>query len=150
LDISGRTNLAAKEKAALKTIQAECSCFRLGAGIGRQSFLTWTAERAISPTSPMTVMTGRKKIMLSLPTATRAIHTDAGNELNLSYYILVEENKDGLETYGVQVVENESGNSASVLGITMDGDMIESLVEMLERNAVTPVSLPDVLADWLV
>jgi hypothetical protein len=91
-----------------------------------------------------------EKIMLSLPPATRAIHTDAGNELNLSYYILVEENRDGLETYGVQVVENESGNSASVLGITMDGDMIESLVEMLERNAVTPVSLPDVLADWLV
>ena len=68
------------------------------------------------------------------------------------YYILVGEMavSGGMscESYGVKVVE-EDGEEASVPDITVRPARIDALMELLIRNAVSPVTLRDVVEDWL-
>lgn len=68
------------------------------------------------------------------------------------YYILVGEMavKDGLacESYGVKVA-GADGQETSIPNITIRAERIDELIELLIRNAVSPLSLPDVVADWL-
>ena len=75
-----------------------------------------------------------------------------GKACGYRYYILVGEMavNGGLacESYGVKVV-GEDGEEASVPNITVSADRIDSLMELLIRNAVSPVTLRDVIDDWL-
>jgi len=67
------------------------------------------------------------------------------------YSILVQELRQETrlvcEEYGVCIRSKEE--SASVAGITVSAEKIGLLAELLLRNRVTPVSLSDIVEDWL-
>ena len=74
-----------------------------------------------------------------------------GRECRYRYYVLVGEMPLGglaCESYGVKVV-GEDGEEASVPNITVSTARIDALLELLARNAVSPVNLRDVIDDWL-
>lgn len=74
-----------------------------------------------------------------------------GREHRYRYYVLVGEMPLGglaCESYGVKVV-SEDGEEASVPNITVSTARIDALLELLARNAVSPVNLRDVIDDWL-
>ena len=56
-----------------------------------------------------------------------------GQTLGCRYYILV----------------GEDGEEASVPNLTVSAGRIDQLMELLVRNGVTPVTLRDVVEDWL-
>lgn len=66
----------------------------------------------------------------------------------MTYYLLAEENLEGAEQYGVRV-ESETGDRAEVRKVTISSRSILELMGLLMRNTVTPVSLRDVIEDWL-
>ncbi|MPM71304.1 hypothetical protein SDC9_118268 [bioreactor metagenome] len=53
------------------------------------------------------------------------------------------------ESYGVKIRAQNGGEVALVPNITPSVSRIDSLMELLVRNAVTPCTLADVLSDWL-
>ena len=52
------------------------------------------------------------------------------------------------ESYGVKIV-GEDGEEASVPNLTVNAGRIDQLMDLLVRNGVTPVTLRDVVEDWL-
>lgn len=63
------------------------------------------------------------------------------------YYLLVEECGDQEERYGLQV--RYRGETETVPGITSSQRQIQSLLELLVRGRVTPVTVREVVDDWL-
>lgn len=75
-----------------------------------------------------------------------------GSAYTYSYSILVDEVDTGsfyCESYGVRVMEEHNGETAMVQHVTTDMQRINALVSLLARNAVSPVTLRDVVEDWL-
>lgn len=69
----------------------------------------------------------------------------------LIYYILINEiNDDNVfyKEYGVRIDSNE--DSASAKGITASREKINSLIDLLADNCVTPTHLQDVLEDLAI
>ena len=66
----------------------------------------------------------------------------------ISYYLLVEEGRERPLQYGVRI-EAEGGDFDEVFAVTTSGQRMNDLLELLIRNAVTPVSLGDIIEDWL-
>lgn len=87
--------------------------------------------------------------MREIPYAEKQVRTEEGKMLTLSYSLVVSGGDGEPEFYGVKIVEHSGGGGAQVLGVTVDTERIETLIESLARNSVTPVGLMDVLADWL-
>ncbi len=54
-----------------------------------------------------------------------------------------------LESYGVGVAILESGEAGIVPNVTFCRTKIESLIETLAAHLVTPVTVRDVVEDWL-
>jgi len=75
-----------------------------------------------------------------------------GSHQGCDYYIVVDEMEiDGApacESYGIKVV-GWDGEEAVIPHITISIPRIDELVELLQRNGVTPVTLRDVVEDWL-
>ncbi len=75
-----------------------------------------------------------------------------GSRRECDYYIIVDEMEiDGApacESYGIKVV-GWDGEEAVIPHITISIPRIDELVELLQRNGVTPVTLRDVVDDWL-
>jgi hypothetical protein len=70
------------------------------------------------------------------------------------YFITIDDLKDAatgieLETYGVGITINESGETEVISNVTFSKSGILSLVALLASHLVTPVSLSDVVNDWL-
>ena len=63
----------------------------------------------------------------------------------IHYYLLVETLENGVETYGVLVEY-----LTEVPGITVFRHRAEALLELLRRGRVTPVTVRDVMEDWLL
>lgn len=69
-------------------------------------------------------------------------------DLPVNYYLLAEMLRDGTETYGVLV---EYGQEQEKLpAITISQQEIHSLLSALMEGCVTPVTLRDVVEDWLL
>ncbi len=70
----------------------------------------------------------------------------------MRYYLTVDTYVCGagceLESYGV-LVSGEDGETAAVRCITPSAERIEELLAVLLRGRVTPVSLKDVIEDWV-
>lgn len=66
-----------------------------------------------------------------------------GEELHLRYTIVEEQG-----TYGVRV-EKADGECAELRDITASRERIEALFRMIWRGGVTPLSLRDIIEDWL-
>ena len=77
----------------------------------------------------------------------------AGQVGQYCYYILVDEMEvaEGFscESYGVKVADLARGEAESVPNITVSVSRIDELIDLLIRNLVTPVTLRDVVEDWL-
>ncbi|MDD3347139.1 DUF6514 family protein [Oscillibacter sp.] len=68
--------------------------------------------------------------------------------LSIQYYLLVQESTGGMETYGVSV---ECGEEQDLLpDLTISKWRVSALLEMLARGSVTPVTLRDIVEDWLL
>ena len=77
---------------------------------------------------------------------------EEGQTCGYRYYILVGEMavSGGLagESNGGKVV-SEDGEEAEAPNITISASRIDALMELLIRNSVSPVTLRDVIEDWL-
>lgn len=68
------------------------------------------------------------------------------------YFILIDEPGAGVlfcESYGIRVAEQGSGEECRIPHITTSMSRIDELAELVTNGGVTPVTLPDVVADWL-
>ena len=83
------------------------------------------------------------------------ICSEDGNLYDAEYYLLIEEIRTGdhifCENYGVKICISGGVQSESLAipRITPSAERATSLLDALSRNFVTPVSLPDILEDWL-
>lgn len=80
------------------------------------------------------------------------LHDD--EESTIVYYVTIDELVDAttgivLETYGVGVTICESGEAAIVPNVTFSKTGILALITLLSNNFVTPVSVCEVVDDWL-
>ena len=66
----------------------------------------------------------------------------------IHYSLLVETLENGVETYGVLV--EYLTQRTEVPGITVFRHRAEALLELLRRGRVTPVTVRDVMEDWLL
>ena len=74
--------------------------------------------------------------------------TDAGGRFRrYDYYIIVDE-LDAGESYGIRI-EERGGRQAAVRQITCSASRIEELAGLVLRGSVTPITLADVVSDWL-
>lgn len=87
--------------------------------------------------------------MREIPYATKQVKGCSGKSLVLVYTIMVAGGDQEPEHYGVKIEEQVSGSIIQVLDLTTKADRIYDLMDKLARNAVTPIGLHDVLADWL-
>ncbi len=77
---------------------------------------------------------------------------ESGAARRYDYYITVDQVKMGqlpCESYGVKIVEQGGGEAAVAAHVTCSQSRIDELSELLLRNGVTPVTLKDVVCDWL-
>jgi len=76
---------------------------------------------------------------------------ERGRLRNYDYFITVEEMDVGrfvCESYGIRI-EEQGGNQAAVHNITASIAKIDELSRLLLRNQVTPITLADVISDWI-
>lgn len=79
---------------------------------------------------------------------------DIAQEITIVYYVTIDEFTDAttgivLETYGVGVTIVESGESEIIPNVTFSKTNILTLINLLSHHLVTPVTLSDVVYDWL-
>ena len=90
--------------------------------------------------------------MRELYVETRTVEDELGNVHKFDYFVVIGEmsvgGKFACESYGVKVVE-QGGDTAVIPNITVSISRIDSLMDMLQRNLVSPAGLDDVIADWL-
>ncbi len=76
--------------------------------------------------------------------------TKCGDKLLLDYYIIHEEVESG---YGIRIFahcpETLSGESTQIHGIYEERQQAEQLCKVLLENTVTPVTMRDVVEDYL-
>ncbi|HCO62928.1 MAG TPA: hypothetical protein DIT49_06005 [Clostridiales bacterium] len=75
-----------------------------------------------------------------------------GRMCQCAYSIVTDQLEDSprrLDSYGIKIAERESGTVAVVPHITCSQARIEQLCQLVVRNGVTPLSLKDVVLDWL-
>ena len=86
------------------------------------------------------------------------LNDDDGERLILHYDLLVDkilsEDKIGIETYGISIYKySETGvyseEEAEFHDISTDEKKVSDLLECLIKNAVTPISLPYIIEDFL-
>lgn len=83
---------------------------------------------------------------------TLGVKDAAGVMRNYDYSILIDEMDVGpysCESYGVKIAEQGGGQTAVVPHVTCSISRIDELSDLILRNQVTPVTLEDVVADWL-
>lgn len=82
----------------------------------------------------------------------KSLYPDLAISGRHDYAILVDELDVGrfaCESYGACVTSKATGERAVVPNITVSVPRIDSLMELLIRNDVSPVHLRDVVDDWL-
>lgn len=81
-------------------------------------------------------------------------HLCADKQSTIIYYITVDEVNDAdadiyLENYGIGITIAESGETRIIPNITFSKTEILLLAALLASHLVTPVTLGDVVEDWL-
>jgi hypothetical protein len=80
------------------------------------------------------------------------LHEAAEN--TIVYFITIDDLSDAatgieLETYGVGITICESGETEIISNVTFSKTGILSLINLLACHLVTPVTVGDVVSDWL-
>lgn len=81
-----------------------------------------------------------------------SMEDEQGRTHRFDYSILIDEMDVGpfsCESYGLQVKERESGETCIVPHITTSISRIDELCELVLAGGVTPLTLEDVVSDWL-
>lgn len=81
-----------------------------------------------------------------------SMEDEQGRTRCFEYSILIDEMDVGrfsCESYGLQVREQESGETGVVPHITTSISRIDELCELVLSGGVTPLTLADVVNDWL-
>ena len=81
-----------------------------------------------------------------------SMEDEQGRTRCFDYSILIDEMDVGpffCESYGLQVKEQGSGEVGAVPHITTSISRIDELCELVLAGGVTPVTLADVVRDWL-
>lgn len=88
--------------------------------------------------------------------AGRTEQDQEGQFRSFDYFLLTEEAVAGEtvigESYGVRITSSAGGTmqeSSSMMNVTASTQRINELMELLVRQCVTPISLKDVVEDWL-
>lgn len=71
------------------------------------------------------------------------------HEHEMSYYLIIEQLDSSLVSFGAAIVD-QTGNEMCVRGITISEAKIMSFLFVLIQAFVTPVTLRDVVDDWLL
>lgn len=82
----------------------------------------------------------------------RTVEDELGRQHRFDYFLLVGEVTTGqffCESYGVKVAQEGTDNQCAIPNITTSAARIDGLAEQLLVYCVTPLNLPDVVADWL-
>lgn len=82
----------------------------------------------------------------------RTAEDERGEQRRFDYFLLVGEVTTGqffCESYGIKVKREGTDSQCAIPNITTSAARIDSLAELLLVHCVTPVNLPDVVADWL-
>ncbi len=87
--------------------------------------------------------------MREISYAVKQVQAEDGKMLSLAYSILIDDSHSGPESYGVRIVEQNSGSHTEATDLTTDAAQIDALMDKLSRNTVTPTGLADILTDWL-
>lgn len=91
-------------------------------------------------------------MMREIFAGSRTEKDETGLQFCFDYYILVGEMDVGqffCESYGVKVSQQGTEDQCSVPNVTTSAARIDSLMELLMESGVTPISLPEVIQDWL-
>lgn len=90
--------------------------------------------------------------MRELFVGTRTASGEDGTTHRFEYYVTIGQmevdHRFACESYGVKIRE-QGGETASLPDLTISTGRIDSLMELLTRNAVGPAGLRDVVDDWL-
>lgn len=89
--------------------------------------------------------------MKKIPVYEESWQNEEGNTGAYQYYLLVEEVETAhffCENYGISV-KDCAGSEVEIKGITCDKARVESLLEVLRQYKVSPLTVGDVIADWL-
>ena len=85
--------------------------------------------------------------------AKEQIFNETGQANWFAYYVVVKETTLGdhfsCENYGVRIVNDKGGEESTISNITTSPRRIDELMELLIRGGVTPITLWDVVEDWL-
>ena len=92
--------------------------------------------------------------MRKFETCRKTAEIAGGAKITLIYSITVDKltclsGDAELEDYGACIHVPESGETACIRRITPTGSKILSLANLLAKNIVTPVTLHDVVMDWI-
>lgn len=82
----------------------------------------------------------------------RTAADELGHQHRFDYFLLVGEmtaEQLSCESYGVKVAEADGDNQCAIPNITTSAARIDALANQLLVYCVTPLNLPDVVADWL-
>ncbi len=82
----------------------------------------------------------------------RSIEDEQGRRRVYDYDIIIDEMDVGpfaCESYGLQIREQESGAVCMIPHITTSISRIDELCELVLAGGVTPLTLEDVVNDWL-
>ncbi len=80
------------------------------------------------------------------------LEDEQGRLRSFDYYITIDEMDVGpyaCEGYGIKIVEQGGGQAAVAPHVTCSIARIDELSELILRNGVTPLTLKDVISDWL-
>ena len=83
---------------------------------------------------------------------TTVLRDEQGREHRYDYHIIIDEMNVGqfaCESYGLRVREQGSGELCVIPNITCSSARIDELCELVTAGRVTPVTLRDVVEDWL-
>lgn len=90
--------------------------------------------------------------MRKLYVDTSVLRDERGGERCYDYHIVIDEMDVGpfaCESYGLQVMERGSGETCTVPNITCSISRIDELCALAMKGGVTPLTLHDVVDDWL-
>ena len=68
--------------------------------------------------------------------------------LPVRYYLLLQRGRDGRRQYVIRVEYKEE--AVTVMGLTVSAEETKALLRKLMLGTVTPVTVPDVIEDWLL
>ena len=83
---------------------------------------------------------------------TSVIRDELGREYAYDYHIVIDEMDVGpfaCESYGLQVKGRNSGEMCTIPHITCSIPRIDELCALVVKSGVTPLTLSDVVDDWL-